>query len=62
MGRGVGLADLAEVQPDVHRSLVELLGFTGDVTDLGLVFQACPVLNYERGGHRLINRIWQWKP
>ena len=47
MGRGVGLADLAEVQPEVHRSLVELLGFSGDVTDLGLVFQALPLLNYE---------------
>lgn len=45
MGRGVGLADLAEVQPEVHRSLVELLGFSGDVTDLGLVFQARPLLN-----------------
>ena len=40
VGRGVGLADLAAVQPGVHRSLVELLGIQGDVTDLGLVFQA----------------------
>ena len=56
VGRGVGLADLAEVQPDVHRSLMELLGFSGDVTDLGLVFQARPLLEARRGGDRLISQ------
>lgn len=41
MGRKVGLADLAEVHPEVHRSLVELLALPGDVVaDLALVFQA----------------------
>ena len=41
MGRKVGLADLAEVHPEVHRSLVELLAMPGDiVADLALVFQA----------------------
>ena len=29
VGRGVGLADLAAVQPGVHRSLVELLCISG---------------------------------
>lgn len=40
MGRSVGLADLAEVHPDVHHSLVALLSYEGDLADLGLFFQA----------------------
>ena len=41
MGRKVGLADLAEVHPEVHRSLVELLAMPGDIiADLAIVFQA----------------------
>ena len=47
MGRKVGLADLAEVHPEVHRSLVELLAMPGDiVADLALVFQARPALGF----------------
>ena len=41
MGRQVGLADLADVHPEVHRSLVALLAMPADaVADLALVFQA----------------------
>lgn len=39
----VGLADLAGVQPEVHRSLARLLALpAAAVADLGLVFQARP--------------------
>ena len=49
MGRRVGLADLAEVHPEVHRSLVELLAMPGDgVADLALVFQARQTPNSDR--------------
>jgi hypothetical protein len=34
MGRGTGLADLAQVSPELHRGMNTLLAFEGDVQNV----------------------------